>query len=237
MNQKKAPPTVFWDFDGTLVRGPRWGKTLLAVLDNEHPGHGITRQQIGAFLHEGFPWHNPERYHPELSAPKAWWAFVEKILARACRGAGYDEAESGRLANLAHKLQLDPAGYVPFEETITALRRLKNLGWRHIILSNNFPEMPHILYSLPLKNFIYGCVCSGITGYEKPHPQAFAIALESAGHPEKVWMVGDDLRADIRGAEAAGIPAIHIRYPSDEKVKYYADNLLEAATIIIENSA
>jgi putative hydrolase of the HAD superfamily len=205
---------------------------MLRVLDNEYPDHGLTREQIRAFLHEGFPWHTPEIPHPELSSPKAWWAYLEAFLAGVYRKLGYNEEESGKLAQQAHKLILEPEGYTLYEDTIPALRQLAEQGWRHIVLSNNFPEMPRILYDLPVSDLIYGCICSGITGYEKPHPQAYSIALESAGYPEKVWMVGDNITADVRGAEAAGIPAILVRSKTDEKVKYYAENLLEAASII-----
>ncbi len=45
-------------------------------------------------------------------------------------------------------------------------------------------------------------------------------------------MIGDNLNADIRGAEAVGLPAILVRNPGGENVKYYARNLLEAASII-----
>jgi len=235
LSSKKPPPTIFWDFDGTLVRGPRWGRICINVLDANHPGHGITHDEIREFLLEGFPWHNPERPHPELSTPAAWWSRVESILARAYREIGYNSIESERLAQLAHELMLIPDGYTPFEETIPALKRLSSRGWRHIILSNNFHELPVLLESLLIRDFIHSCVSSAVIGYEKPHPEVFAIAMEHAGHPEKVWMIGDSVPADIRGAEAAGIPAILVHRPTDEKVEYYADNLLEAVSII-ENS-
>ncbi len=229
---KKATPTILWDFDGTLAQGPGWSKTLLRVLDNVHPGHDITREQIRAFLLEGFPWHNPEKPHPELSSPVAWWSFVKPILIRAYQGVGYASGESYQMAELAHKLILEPRGYTLFEDTIAALQRLSDKGWRHIILSNNFPELPSIINELPIKDFIYECISSGVTGYEKPHPKAFALALDRAGYPEQVWMVGDSLSADIAGAEAAGLPAILVHNTTGENVKYYARILLEAASII-----
>ena len=232
MASGKAPPTIFWDFDGTLVEGPGWGKTLLRVLDEKCPGHSITAGQIRAFLHEGFPWHNPERYHPELCNPTEWWSFVEAILTRAYQGVGYGGSESKEMAQSAHQLMLDPAGYRTFEDTIAVLQRLNDLGWRHIILSNNFPELLHLLDKLPIKRFIHECISSGITGYEKPNLAAFALALDRAGHPEQVWMIGNSISADVRGAEAAGIPAILTRQSSDEPTKYYARDLLEAVSII-----
>jgi putative hydrolase of the HAD superfamily len=233
---KKTPPTILWDFDGTLAQGPGWSKTLLRVLDGNYPGHRIAREQIRAFLLEGFPWHNPERPHPELSSPDAWWSLVKPILTRAYQGVGFANTESEKMAELAHKLILDPAGYTLFEDTVAALQRLSDRGWRHIILSNNFPELPSIVDRLPIKKFIHECISSGVTGYEKPHNKAFSIALDCAGRPGKVWMVGDSLSADIAGAEAAGLPAILVHNSTDENTKYYARNLIEVVSIV-ENAS
>lgn len=232
---RKAPPTIFWDFDGTLVTGPGWAKIMVRVLDVHYPGHSITAEQIRAFLLEGFPWHNPERYHPELGNPTAWWSFVEAILTHAYQGVGYDSSEAKKLAQSAHRFMLDPGGYSTFEDTLPALRRLSDLGWRHFILSNHFHELTDLLDKLPMKQFIHECISSAITGYEKPNPKAFALALDRAGHPEQVWMIGDNLSADVRGAEVVGIPAILARQTHNETVKYYARNLIEAVSII-ENS-
>jgi putative hydrolase of the HAD superfamily len=235
MTPDKAQPTVLWDFDGTLARGPRWSRTMMRVLDEDCPGHGVTREQLIPFLSEGFPWHNPERYHPELCSPEAWWAHLESLLARVYEKVGFSSDESKKLAQQAHELQLDPSGYVPFDETVPALKRLCDRGWQHIVLTNNFPELEDLLNNLPISDFIDGCICSGVTGYEKPNEKAFSIALEYAGNPERVWMVGDNIRVDVRGAEAMGIPAIFVRRPAIEEVKYHAEDLLEAASII-ENS-
>jgi len=43
----------------------------------------------------------------------------------------------------------------------------------------------------------------------------FKAALNAAGHPRVVWMVGDNPVADIVGAEAVGIPAILVRNKED----------------------
>ncbi len=205
---------------------------MLRVLDENHPGHGITREQLRPFLSEGFPWHNPDRYHPELCTMEAWWAYLESLLARVYEKVGFNSNESEKLAKQTHELQLDPSGYVPFDETIPVLRQLREQGWRHIILTNNFPDLEDLLKNLPIIDFIDGCICSGVTGYEKPHPEAFRIALEYAGNPDRVWMVGDNIRADVRGAEVMGIPAILVHRSTDEEVKYRVENLLEAASII-----
>jgi len=88
-------------------------------------------------------------------------------------------------------------------------------GWHHVILSNHVPELPLIVYGLGLGELIVGVVASTATGYEKPHPRAFAIALDAVGGVERVWMVGDKVDADIRGAEAVEIPVIRVRASAD----------------------
>jgi HAD superfamily hydrolase (TIGR01458 family) len=46
----------------------------------------------------------------------------------------------------------------------------------------------------------------------KPSPAFFGVALEALdADPERTWMVGDDLEADIAGAKAAGLRTILVR--------------------------
>ncbi len=100
------------------------------------------------------------------------------------------------------------------------------------LFSNHVPELPQIVSGLGLEGLIRHSISSAVIGYEKPHPEAFRIALALAGDPEEVWMVGDNFLADVNGAEAAGIPAVLVRSPRNKNARYYAGNLLEAAAII-----
>ncbi|TMR98815.1 HAD-IA family hydrolase [Nonomuraea basaltis] len=51
-------------------------------------------------------------------------------------------------------------------------------------------------------------VNSSLAGWEKPRRRIFEAALEQAGWPERVWMIGDNPVADIAGAQASEIPGI-----------------------------
>ena len=73
---------------------------------------------------------------------------------------------------------------------------------------------------------------SASTGFEKPHPRAFELALEAAGHPDTVWMVGDNPIADVQGAQRLGIPAILVR-TADPATPDRAGADLHAAAAII----
>jgi putative hydrolase of the HAD superfamily len=228
-------PTIFWDFDGTLVLTPKWSTSLVKALDILHPGHSVTREQIRAFLHEGFPWHTPDIYHPELSSPEAWWAFLRPVLAGAVHKVGYGSAESCRVAELAQEYILNPETYTPYDDALPVLQDLSEMGWQHFILSNNYPELPNVVSHQSFSDLITECITSGLVGYEKPNRRIFEYALDRAGRPVKVWMVGDNITADVGGAEAVGIPAILVHTEVTENPRYYAADLYVVARIISDN--
>jgi putative hydrolase of the HAD superfamily len=204
---------ILWDFDGTLGhRDGMWSGCLVDVLDEHEPGHGWSADDFRPSLRDGFPWHTPDVPHLELTTPDAWWGPVESILAGAYESVGYNDERSRVLAGLARARYVDPAhGWRLFDDTLAALSRLHDDGWRHVILSNHVPELDGIVEALGLGELIDAVVNSARTGYEKPHPNAYAAGREAAGHPDDLWMVGDNPIADVEGAEAVGIPAILVR--------------------------
>lgn len=206
---------VFWDFDGTLAtRNGFWGRCLVEILDSEEPGHHIELDQLNPFLRNGFPWHRHEEPHLHLSEPDAWWAEISKLLFGALVGVGYEGPKAAELAGLVRARFLEPSAFKVFEDVVPALELLRSSGWRHLVLSNHAPELETLVKGLPIGDLIDITITSALTGYEKPHPLAFRAAMEAAGHPENVWMVGDNPIADVAGAERAGIPAIWLRPPS-----------------------
>jgi FMN phosphatase YigB (HAD superfamily) len=218
---------LIWDFDGTLAhrRGDTgWSMLLAEALDAEDPGHGHSADAFRPHLRDGFPWHRPEVAHPQLCEPEAWWASVTPVLARAYESAGYTPERAVELAAAARRIYVDPAvGWTLFYDTLPALERLSQAGWTHAILSNHAPELGQIVAELGLDEFVATVSCSAETGYEKPHPQAFASVTDRLC-PTEAWMVGDNIVADVLGAEAAGIPAVLVRRP-DPRAARYADSL------------
>jgi putative hydrolase of the HAD superfamily len=205
---------VLWDFDGTLAfRAGMWVGCLVEVLDEHEPGHGFCAGDVRPSLRDGFPWHTPDVPHPELADADAWWARVEALLARAYARLGYEDERARALGGLARHRYVDPAcGWRLFDDTLPALTKLRDDGWRHVVLSNHVPELPAIVDHLGLGGLLDEVVNSAATGYEKPHPEAFAAARRAAG-TETLWMVGDNPVADVAGAEEVGIPAILVRSP------------------------
>jgi putative hydrolase of the HAD superfamily len=227
---------LIWDFDGTLAhrRGETgWGILLAEALDAEEPGHGHSAETFRPYLRDGFPWHRPEVAHPELCEPEAWWASVLPLLARAYEAAGYRPARALELAGAARRLYVDPAvGWALFDDTLPSLARLSQAGWTHAILSNHVPELRKIGSALGLDELVATVSCSAETGYEKPHERAFASVLEPL-RPAEAWMVGDNVVADVLGAEAVGIPAVLVRRP-DPRAARYADAVADVENFLSE---
>lgn len=232
-NMGGSQKTVIWDFDGTLAERPSlWSGTMAEVLREHFPGSGITRDDLSPYMKEGFPWHTPDIPHPELSAAGAWWALMERAMAKAYEAAGVEKEKAVYLAALAHRRYVDPSGFILFEDTVYTLERLSQSGWRHVILSNHVPELPDIVAGLGIERYFFRVISSAETGYEKPNPEAFNIALDACGHPGTVWMVGDNPVADIKGANNAGIPAILVHSPNPGNAEYHADTLKDIIPII-----
>jgi putative hydrolase of the HAD superfamily len=227
---------LIWDFDGTLAhrRGETgWSILLAEALDAEEPGHAHSAETFRPHLRDGFPWHRPEVAHPELCEPEAWWASVRPILARAYEAAGYAPSRAPELADAARRLYCDPGvGWALFDDTLPALQSLSEDGWTHAILSNHVPELRQIVAGLRLDDVVAGVSCSAETGYEKPHAAAFASGLDRF-RPTAAWMVGDNVVADVLGAEAVGIPAVLVRRP-DPRAARYADSLADVAQFLEE---
>jgi putative hydrolase of the HAD superfamily len=228
---------IFWDFDYTLgFRGPEavdderhpWGHCVLEMLDDEDPDHGACLDTVRAplhALHDVFPWNAHHEPHPHLSDANAWWKNVEPVFAHAFEVAGITRERAWDLARRFRHEFADASRWSLYPDTVPVLERLADAGWHHVIVSNHVPELNQIIRGLRLDALVDQVVCSAQTGYEKPHPEAFRIAMRLRGHPEHVWMVGDNPVADVVGAEAVGIPAIQVRMCRGDNVRRYSRDL------------
>ena len=181
------------------------------------PGHDVTREAIRTGLRAGhaaaFPWHRPEVPHPELGTPDAWWAALEPLLVGAYRHVGVRADEAAEAAALVRETFTDPRAWSVFPDTRSALVRVRTAGRRTIVLSNHVPELPRLVRDLGLDDLIDDVLTSAATGYEKPNPAMYRLALQRAGAAEDVWMIGDNPVADVAGARAVGIRALLVRTP------------------------
>lgn len=204
---------LIWDFDGTLGyrEGGAWTASLLETLDLALPGHTITLEQLRLYTHTGFPWHQPEYPHLHLASAEAWWEALHPVLASVYRRVGLDGCLAQALARQFRAVYLNLDRWRLFDDVLSTLDALSAVGWTHAILSNHVPELGDIVQHLGLNSRIAYVFNSAETGYEKPHPRAYQIVLATLPDVETAWMIGDNVVADVQGAEAAGFPAILVR--------------------------
>jgi putative hydrolase of the HAD superfamily len=225
--------TLIWDFDGTLGyrAGGMFSGALREIIRQEAPALDVPTEHFRPYLRAGFPWHTPDRPHPEITSAGQWWDALDPVFERALGSVGLDAHRSRTLAKQVRHVYPDPERWRMFDDTMLALGRLSARGWTHVLLSNHVPELPSILDHLGLLPQIAGVLNSAETGYEKPHPQAFRLALEATDGPTAVWMIGDNYEADVVGAEAVGLPAILVRKHHADAI-HYCDDLHQVVAIV-----
>jgi putative hydrolase of the HAD superfamily len=227
---------ILWDFDGTLAqREGMWSGTLMEILETEEPGLSVTLDDIRQHLQTGFPWHTPEKPHCDIGDPTEWWEMLFPVFEKALISNGLSRPRACELAAQVPAQYCRPDKWKLFKDTIPALSEFSEKGWLHIILSNHVPELSDIVNGLGMSNFFSEIFTSALTGYEKPHKEAFWLAMSLIPENSFVWMVGDSPNADIRGAERVGIPGVLVRR-KDSNIKHQCEGLMEALEIIESNS-
>jgi len=147
--------------------------------------------------------------------------------------AGVRASEARRLVSAVRAAYMDAKGWQVFDDVLPALARLRNHGWRHIVLSNHVPELPELVETLGLGALIAAVYCSACTGVEKPHRKAFETVFARYPEAQSGWMIGDSWRADVQGALAVGRRAILVRFEHPEATLQC--KTLKAVVGVVEN--
>ena len=98
-----------------------------------------------------------------------------------------------------------------FDEVPGVLRALRERGARLVVVSNWDVSLHGVLRETGLDGLLDGVLTSAEERISKPDPRIFERALALAGGVRarrRRWHVGDDLVADVGGAQAAGITPV-----------------------------
>jgi len=212
---------ICWDFDGTLAyRSGTWSGCLMDVLRNARPDCGVVVEAFYPHLGAGFPWHQPETEHTDITDADGWWGRMTPVFVNAFRTAlRCSQEDALELSLLVRPAYIDPGSWKVYDDTFQCLEQLRSEGWRHVILSNHVPELAQIVDCLRLSPYIDRIFNSAETGYEKPHPHAFQYVMESLQPYTSIWMLGDNPVADIEGARAGGMNALLVRAAGESLLK------------------
>lgn len=209
--------TVFWDFDGTLVRSQSlWTGSVYKALADAIIDCPWSIEDVRPHMQSGFPWHCPERDYSHLVSGTCWWDQMTKHFSGIYRTLGVEAELADAIASVVRAMVLNPDNYELYPDAVQALQACLDDGWQNHILSNNYPELQSILESLGIAKYFSGITVSALVGVEKPRPEIFDAARTAAGSPGLCVMVGDNPVADIAGATAAGMQAILVHRKADQ---------------------
>lgn len=127
-----------------------------------------------------------------------------------------------------------------YPDTLDVVRAVRDMGLRTAVNTNRpctcdmfEPDLPYF----GLDGLFDVIVCSGDTGFVKPHPSTFHLVLEKLGvPPEAALMIGDSCERDCAPAKALGMTAVlklNGRYdaPPCAAADYAIHNLSELLTL------
>lgn len=106
--------------------------------------------------------------------------------------------------------------FVAYPDAAPALRELRALGLRLVVVSNWDVSLHERLEETGLASLVDGAVASAELGHAKPDGAIFAHALTLAGAPSGAALhAGDSPDADVAGALAAGLRAVLVARDGD----------------------
>lgn len=206
---------VFLDAAGTLFHVAEPVGVTYARLASEHGVEVDPAAMDHAFR---CTWKElPPVCHPEGQLPgdddRSWWRELvdrsfEKVLEERLTSDRLEELFTTLYNHYSHA-----RAWHLYEDVVPALDAMVG-HVRLFVLSNFDRRLRRILSRLGIGHVFESVIISSEVGAAKPHPRMFQEALRCAAVPaDRCLHAGDEEKADILGAQAAGMHAIHIKRP------------------------
>jgi putative hydrolase of the HAD superfamily len=210
---KVIPPVIFFDASGTLfdVRG-----SVGEIYQRLAARHGLLADaaELQNEFKRAFGLQPPLAFPVGLApaeldrCERAWWrALVADVFGVSSKLPAFDDFFHEVYAAFTHA-----EAWQVFPDVAPALQALRSRGIRLAVLSNFDSRLDVILAATGLAQYFDAVYVSTRCGAAKPDGRFFQFALQAQGvRAAEVWHVGDALREDIEGANAAGVRAFWIQ--------------------------
>ena len=100
------------------------------------------------------------------------------------------------------------------EALVDYIKRLRQAGYRTGLLSNAPDDARRLLTEdYPIIDYFDGVIISAEVGVMKPDPKIYQLAAASVGVTVEEALFVDDVMANVAGARAVGMAALHFRDP------------------------
>jgi HAD superfamily hydrolase (TIGR01662 family) len=214
---------VIFDFGGTLMYGRNAWEPFIAQADDALTSYLISQ---GMELNlNTFPSQFRKRLDEyfkqrEQDLLETTYSFVLRELLKE---KGYDDVDGGTLRHALDALfTVTQTNWELEEDAVPTLKKLVENGYRLGIISNagDDTDVQQLARKFGITQFFDFILTSAACSYRKPHERIFELALANwYCPPNEAVMVGDNLDADVRGAQNAGIYGIWLNRRADPKTE------------------
>lgn len=205
--------TVLFDMDGTLIRHS-WSRREITQAFLAHFAEELAPITHDQFF-ETFWAKRQDMWHMLVDGILDGETATRYIYINTLRALKRDTTLAEAMANRWQALVLEEI--TPFAETFDVLKTVRT-RYTTGIVTNGFARLQRAkLKQYNFADYVDFTLVSEETGYHKPDERLFREALQMAGetHPRQTLYIGDNLVADIQGAQQAGLTPIFIN-PADD---------------------
>lgn len=136
------------------------------------------------------------------------------VLRDVLEDKGYRDLPDGTIRGALDRLfAITQTNWALEPDTLQTLKKLETDGYRMGLISNagDDQDVQQLARRFDIAKYFDFILTSAACSYRKPHRRIFEIALSNWYFlPSEAVMVGDNLDADVRGAQSVGLYAIWI---------------------------
>ncbi len=211
------PQTIFVDAVGTLFGVRHSIGAAYSAIAREF-GVEAPADALDAAFRESFRAADPLAFPDEsiVQVPTLeyeWWqAIADQTFTKA--DARDQFADFDAFFNRLYGYFATPAPWVVYPDIVQTLEKWRKEHIELGVISNFDSRIYAVLSGLHLRDFFSSITISSLTGAAKPSAAIFEAAL--AKHncpPERAWHIGDSVKDDYEGAQAAGLRAFLLKRP------------------------
>jgi putative hydrolase of the HAD superfamily len=214
---------VIFDFGGTLMYGRNAWEPVIAEADEALTNH-LCSQGMDLNI-STFPSEFRKRldeYFKQRENDLLESTYTQ-VLREVLKDKGYDEVSSETLRSALDALfAVTQSNWALEEDAIPMLKKLEEAGYRLGIISNagDDQDVQQLMRRFKIRQYFDFILTSAACSYRKPHPRIFEIALSNWYLlPTEAVMVGDNLTADIQGAQNVGLYGVWISRRADPQME------------------
>jgi HAD superfamily hydrolase (TIGR01549 family) len=145
------------------------------------------------------------------------------VLRDVLKDKGYGDISESIIRNALDQLfAITQTNWRLEEDTLSTLQKLETDGYRMGLISNagDDQDVQQLARRFGIDRYFDFILTSAACSYRKPHRRIFELALSNWYFlPSEAVMVGDNLDADVRGAQSVGLFAIWLRRRAGERTQ------------------